>query len=1844
MKIFSQTALTAPLVSLAGTLFLVAPALARRDDAPIRPERNPAVAARREMRQALRFEHQEMHQTGRERRLSENIINTAENSLHNSFFANSVRTQSRLAADGRSMFVNSNEKFRAVTRGLELDLTSNNRSIVLGDNLFENQSTFTIKLGDQEKTLSAGSQVSPAEFIALQQVLNGGKQDLVIDASGRGVDGTFNIDSITDGGARIHAKSLVIPNNVEASGNLSRSSDFRLTGDLVNNGNVYLTDRANGSSIAARDVSNAAGAVIHGMGDLSIAADRDLINSGTISADGKLTVSAGNSISNSGTVSGATNLEILSPKIQNSGLMETQGSINISTPSVASIYFNSTGGTVSAVGNVSFRNSEVLEKVDTSLVGGSWNSSNLNLYSGDGNVSINVDDITGGVTVHSGTAVLNSSGPELHITELITTGDPLISSPGTIYLTSQTTNGAPLSVISGRDIFVQGVVDTSSTTGDGGDIFLVAGAQFTITGNILEITGASATGGSIIGTQIFTASSSVGNGGDIILAAFGTSSTTGKIDMDFGSVFRSTGAAGHGNGNVTIIAPTSIWAGQIFANGPGTASAGDILVSASQPLVSGALQIDTVSGALLGGSLSSSPATGSVNLASITGGIIDVSGRTVQLSNVDAVSSVTLSGEHQVTVNGAMTTPLLAVNLLGEGNASIGNDLNQIDLIYFAGDSTGTATLRNCIDLHIGSIGPNLSLDFLGTQSVIIDADLATTGDIAFTTTSLINSHSVTANSIRIFSPIDSMVVDGGSGGSFTATGTGEKVVIGSWLGDITLAGSLTFSGATEVTVSSAPSPITIATGASVVGNDSLTLNASSINWNGSISANPLVINYDAKGGTIANSEGDVVLTGPIIMNGGDLAILAAGDILMTGSLTINTSSATGDGGSVFIWAGVYLWPNTPGQIVDSFTSFTFGAGATGSVMLSNVDINTSSLNGTGGDVFVISDAGTISLGNIDASGTVGGGNLKLYGHHGIDVGNITNTGVVGGNIELNTTRLGLTYPPSFTIVNGAVTGDVTPHYASFEPYNVSVGAIDAGTGSVYVRAGDLTVRGPLTAHQIVLDSVNSLDLTALDGISLQQDTSGNGGTLEIRSRDILLSSDAANPFTVTADGHGDGNGGSVTISEYSDRTHTYVGNVGNNAIAGSQFLEISAQSGDGVGGHGGLIRLSTGGDLTVDTRSLKAGPIGSGPSDGATYQLYAGSSEPGGRLLVIGDLIADGINGGAGGKIELRSVSEVDFVLHTGGKIPKSGVTGVLSALGVGGNITVLAARDISVSTQEALQATSQIRLATGYGTWTPAKKSSISVRKNVVLTADEIILNVGSEKTSTKQLSVDTKRLEVSGKIKSIKSVSTAPLQFNGSLYYTDFNLSSQSDVNIEYLNSYHGDVSITSITGGITLLDNTSPGAINAAGDIVLHALNGATGSIRLEENTKIYTSPKGGDITLAVGKIIKGRHTVAPANVSASGNNGGKVFFETGPDVVAALGSPTLISAKKHSVLISSSAGQKITFEGGNRIAASDEVVPMMLSTMPRLTLQSAALTTDIPLTSSTAETGNATVSTNLNLTLLLPATPSSNQLIPSLDGIGSTKQSSALPIDLLTNQIAGPTSQPIPVNASQNGTTYGITDAFIWSDQELGIGKHRMLKLNGSGGAESSKTSLNGGSNNEVDKVEVANFRKGTIVVCPSKDTKLETPLGAVEISANAIVFVSLDENRLAVYDLHDEHNASVKVSTGKKSASLHPGRFLLVTNNVQHSFEALNPMENVGYRSLNGQNHGSERQVFCAEFSPLSLLNSVIPLRALCASQHTDAKRLSAKVLKTAAVLMHLGNNEEFKNYSAPTRMANSKL
>ena len=188
-----------------------------------------------------------------------------------------------------------------INGGVDIDLSSAEQNIKLGNRLFAGANSVTIDVGGVSKTFTAGSQVTAAEYVAARQVLSGGGQQLILNSAGGAVGGTVDFSAISSGSERVKVDDLSIPVNVSAYGDFSKTPLFSVTGDLNNAGIIYAYSSGNPhrGGISADNVTNESTGLISTQlpsvtvnrghrsdraVDLTIHADDTLSNFGTIPA------------------------------------------------------------------------------------------------------------------------------------------------------------------------------------------------------------------------------------------------------------------------------------------------------------------------------------------------------------------------------------------------------------------------------------------------------------------------------------------------------------------------------------------------------------------------------------------------------------------------------------------------------------------------------------------------------------------------------------------------------------------------------------------------------------------------------------------------------------------------------------------------------------------------------------------------------------------------------------------------------------------------------------------------------------------------------------------------------------------------------------------------------------------------------------------------------------------------------------------------------------------------------------------------------------------------------------------------------------------------------------------------------------------------------------------------------------------------------------------------------------------------------------------------------------------------------------------------------------------------
>ncbi len=620
--------------------------------------------------------------------------------------------------------------------GLDLDLTSNSRNITLGNNLFSEASSVQIKVGDETKTLSAGSQVTAAEYIAVKQALAGGGQKLSIDRSGRATGGDVDLDAITGPRDAMRAADFVVAKDVTISGDFSRRSDFKLLGNLDNFGTVLASSSgsAHNGAIRADDINNYLGASINSTIDLTLDAAGNLNNAGTISSTSGLTLSAGNTITNYGSIKADGDVGFAASNVNNRGsISSTTGNVNLSG-SNAALVIDNRRGTISALsGAINLRDSAYNGDANSMIVGGDLLSKQFNMHAGQGTAVADVKQLTGVVSQTGNAAHLTASTDLLTIGESCLTGDPTyFNTAGSILINGNLTAAENLVVVASGNITGSGVViQAGDATTTGFDITLIAGADFTNQGGNNrstlsngDLTGAGAvslsgkasrTGGNITLSGVSSVLAHAitpganANGGNVQMFAFDGRGLEGKSagTIDLGNATVNTSGAGTGNnGNIQLVAEAA--KAPSFAIRTGTLTADGAITQTGTITATTADIVSSIKGQDV--TYDANGIKGPASLVAVSK--LNNKARIFVNTNIDAGNEIGLLSGEDLTIHGAVT---------GAGTITLyaGGDILDNGIIAPIQSATSIEVIANgnigLADDAINIITPNLNAFAGGT-------------------------------------------------------------------------------------------------------------------------------------------------------------------------------------------------------------------------------------------------------------------------------------------------------------------------------------------------------------------------------------------------------------------------------------------------------------------------------------------------------------------------------------------------------------------------------------------------------------------------------------------------------------------------------------------------------------------------------------------------------------------------------------------------------------------------------------------------------------------------------------------------------------------------------------------------------------------------------------------------------------------------------------------------------------------------------------------------------------------------------------------------------------------------
>ncbi|HLO50686.1 MAG TPA: filamentous hemagglutinin N-terminal domain-containing protein, partial [Kamptonema sp.] len=531
------------------------------------------------------------------------------------------------------------------------------------------------------------------------------------------------------------------------------------------------------------------------------------------------------------------------------------------------------------------------------------------------------------------------------------------------------------------------------------------------------------------------------------------SPTTLQAPGSGGSITYTAGnITGTGNATITLNANQNIAIGNITNSGRG------ITIASSSGSINSSGSLNTSSTSGNGGAISLT-ATNSINV-----GAIDAS---TSFATASTAGAVTLnSGTGNITLNGNINTSAVA----GTG---------------------GNLTLSSNVILA----QPTIALTTSGT-----------TGNGTVAVSGTLNGTTANANSLTVNAGAGNITFSGAIGGStalgnLTANSTGETV----FSDTINVSSLTTNAGGTSqikgnVTASD-PTGISLGEAVTITGNVAIAgdkINfGDTVSGTGSLTLQPFTPTLAiAIGDTAAPSGLDLTATQIGLLKNGFSSITIgrsdssgsislAGNITFSNPVTIRSPAGTGSitGNGTITGSGnatITLLANqniTFGNITNSGRAITITSSA-GNINASTATINTSSTTGNGGPVTLNSNS-TISIGNINTSGT-SGGNLTVDAKGNLEVASINAQGAAsgsGGTVDITAGNL-VRVTDTFTDINGIIAsistaggtgggaitirhggGTVTPFIVGDATTNGTKGAIASGANNAI--ATTLTVPVP---------------------------------------------------------------------------------------------------------------------------------------------------------------------------------------------------------------------------------------------------------------------------------------------------------------------------------------------------------------------------------------------------------------------------------------------------------------------------------------------------------------------------------------------------------------------------------------------------------------------------------------------------------------------------------------------------------------------------------------------------------------------------------------------------------------
>lgn len=170
-------------------------------------------------------------------------------------------------------------------------------------------------------------------------------------------------------------------------------------------------------------------------------------------------------------------------------------------------------------------------------------------------------------------------------------------------------------------------------------------------------------------------------------------------------------------------------------------------------------------------------------------------------------------------------------------------------------------------------------------------------------------------------------------------------------------------------------------------------------------------------------------------------------------------------------------------------------------------------------------------------------------------------------------------------------------------------------------------------------------------------------------------------------------------------------------------------------------------------------------------------------------------------------------------------------------------------------------------------------------------------------------------------------------------------------------------------------------------------------------------------------------------------------------------------------------------------------------------------------------------------------------------------------------------------------------------QELKIGKGLRLALR------------------TVDAMSPNQQGESTLLMSLERDVFRNTRFGTIEIGKGSLAYSVEDARGLTVYCLESCSTGIKFTLPNEQKIMIQPGRKILLTNDTKTPFGKLIARNHIGFRNLKSKDVGNNLKLYIADFSILSAIATIKPLRRITTERIGQHKQIVDGMLKNAILL-----------------------